>query len=583
MSGPPGLNWRVKSEAGLVYPPAPFSSSEQLQYPILAEPAGPDRFLIVDELAVDRGVPVRIECRTLLVERSHHISFDHLRPGRLGAYGRVVNESTLAMLLRAEWQLLLTGHDGAVQRSLSLSSLSKRFPRIFSPTPAGTFLILFLDSSAKFDLVEMDHEGRMLWCLESPGWLGVPASLQLLANDNILLADEVRHIAVEIDRVGAAVWQFGRSGDPSDGMDRLSSPKSAHAEPDGTRIVADTRNHRVLEIRPNSLARVALGGAMLIGPGSARRLSSGNYLIADIGNRRVIEAKPNGEIVWQFGNPVSLRRDFSYPRSVEPTADGSLLVADTANNRVVRVHGSRISTLPLVADVSLFWPRAATQEPDGTLVVADGRNSRVVRIGNDGRIQNEIHTILLPQATALRDPHDVRTLPDGNVLVVDPSLDLVFEADWRGRVVRSVGGRASQENGIRLKDPHSAQAIDGGSRWLIADTGNDRLIIIDPRTFALREITTISDGRFLHRLNRPRFAHRHESGITAIADTGNNRLLAIDEDGTLSWELSSIAHPHLTLIDQPRWLYLLGPAEILVCDHYHHRILWLEGSREQPA
>jgi hypothetical protein len=36
-------------------------------------------------------------------------------------------------------------------------------------------------------------------------------------------------------------------------------------------------------------------------------------------------------------------------------------------------------------------------------------------------------------------------------------------------------------------------------------------------------------------------------------------------------------------LDQPRWAKLVNPNEIVVCDHFHHRVLhvrWLQGRQK---
>jgi len=58
-----------------------------------------------------------------------------------------------------------------------------------------------------------------------------------------------------------------------------------------------------------------------------------------------------------------------------------------------------------------------------------------------------------------------------------------------------------------------------------------------------------------------------------IADTGHNRILAATMTGRLIWEISSLPESPLPLLNQPRWVKLINRYEVVICDHFHHRIL----------
>jgi hypothetical protein len=62
-------------------------------------------------------------------------------------------------------------------------------------------------------------------------------------------------------------------------------------------------------------------------------------------------------------------------------------------------------------------------------------------------------------------------------------------------------------------------------------------------------------------------------------DTANNRVLAANADGQLVWLLSAVPDSPISTLDQPRWAHLLARNEVLICDHYNHRILHLRYER----
>ena len=224
-----------------------------------------------------------------------------------------------------------------------------------------------------------------------------------------------------------------------------------------------------------------------------------------------------------------------------------------------------------VAGDGLFWPRCARTTSSGSLLVADGRNGRVALISAAGDVEAELRTLRLEPPLDLDDPHDVRELPCGRLLVTDAQLDLVVEVDWDGHVSRSVGGPTGS---VRLADPHSAQLLPGGE-LLICDSGADRLLWVDADGSPARELRILRRRRRLWRLRGPRHADLAACGLLVVCDTANNRVLAAEPSGELVWELTEVPGSPLPWLNQPRWAHLLGPDDVLVADHYHHRVLRL--------
>lgn len=563
------MNWSLLSEHGLVSPPPSGGDPPvTLRFPTHAEQGDEGTLLVVDERSSHKSVPIRSECRTLCVSRTGAVLYDSAADGIDDGDGRLMDEGRLALLRRTQWELLVQSIRGERIGRIPLWSFSKRWPRFVSWTKRGTFIGVFLDRAHLFDMVEFDLQGRLLWCLK-PGAvpIGVPTSVQLQPDDRLLVADEFRHVVLELDRDGGVRWQHGTADRPSDREDALSSPRCAVRLRDGRRMIADTRNHRVLMVSDAGRAEpLAVAPEDLSSPTSVAALPGGGCLIADAGNGRIVEVDGQGCVVWRYGRRLADRRMLSFPRSVEP--DGAaLLVADTANNRIVRATAHALATVPTPP---LFWPRSARRTPSGALLIADGRHSRVLEAGPGG-VFRELRGTVSGGHGPFHDPHDAHELPNGHLLVVDPGPGIVMEIDWEGRVHWSCSSAA----GEALSDPHSAQLLRDGT-VLICDTGNHRLVWADRRGATVREASVLvsGDGRF--RLNRPRHAHVSEEGSLVVTDTGNNRVLGLRGAAEVEWELTSVPGSTLSDLDQPRWARLVGGSRLLVCDHYHHRILQLE-------
>ncbi|MGB7932385.1 MAG: NHL repeat-containing protein [Gammaproteobacteria bacterium] len=565
------MTWTVVNETGAG--PATLSAAGEKQLlhsPAFAVQADDGTYLIVDELGREKQVPFSFGCRTIRVDADGSILYDSQTSGIDDGYGCLLDDGFMAILRRTKWELLIISPDGVIADVLYLDTFSKRLPRYVSWTCNGTFLVVFDNRAYDLDIVEIDLQGRLLWCLPSHvRHVGLPASAQLTRSDTILIADPIRHVAMEIDRAGNVVWQFGETKHPSSSLDHLSNPCSIRRLHDGRHVVADTRNHRVMLIDVDGTGREVMpNNGTLRDPAYADVLDNGNYLICDTGNARIIELDQQGDIVWYYGASTVSRRLLSFPRSVEVTASGGYLVADTAHDRIIEILDGRVSEIPFLDEPGLFWPRCVRMLPSGSLLIADARNSRIVEVSAEGFVLRALTHIDLGSTEALQDPHDVRLLPDDRLLITDSHQDLVVVVDWSGRVHQVVGRNGS----IVLDDPHSAQQLDDGS-IAIADTGNHRIVVVDLHGAVVSEISTVYDDLSRLRLNRPRYVEVIPDGTMVIADTGNNRILAATITGRLIWEFSRVPDSPLSRLSQPRWVKLLNRNEVVICDHFHHRIL----------
>jgi hypothetical protein len=569
------MGFALVDEVGITYGPAEAPGravrlpSPALRYPVYAARAADGTTVIVDELAIEKSLHLRAWYRTLRLDPDGVLLADSAEWGDDDAYGFVAGES-LAILRVTQWEIVLLSPAGERVSTLNLSPLSKRMPLTASPTPQGTLLVAFADRPFGVDVVEVDVSGRLLWYLPHLDSLGYAGSVQLLRSGNLLIADEFCHVVVELTRDGSVVQQVGSRRDPGRRGNRLSSPRAAWEGADGTRLVADTRNNRILKVAADGTVEVLPKPAEgLSSPTFAVKLPDGNLLVCDAGNRRVVEYDPGGEVVVQYGEPPAQPRWFSFPRSVETLAGGGLLVCDTAHDRVVVAENGAHNPWPLERTAQLFWPRCARMLPSGSLLVADGRNGRVLEVAPSGEVLRGLDQ--LDGGLSLDDPHDVRLLPSGHLLITDAPLGLVVEADWNGQIFRTVGGDAGPET---LKDPHSAQLLEN-DLVLVCDSGNHRVLWVGADGAAVTELRAFRSDSAWFRFSGPRYAEVSPTGVLVVADTGNNRVLAGAESGELLWELASIPGTRLPFLNQPRWAQLTTAEEVVVSDHCHHRVLRL--------
>ena len=184
---------------------------------------------------------------------------------------------------------------------------------------------------------------------------------------------------------------------------RFHTPSGIAVAADGTIYVADTGNHAVRRVRPDGIVDTAAGGglpglndghstaARFNGPIGVALAENGDLLVADTYNDAIRRVDRTGAVTTVAGGrgpglidgPAREAR-FDTPCGVAVAPDGAVIVADTGNGVVRRVHEGRVTTLwpaPLDAssDISLVRPIGVAAGKDGTLYVTDSRG-RVLQV-----------------------------------------------------------------------------------------------------------------------------------------------------------------------------------------------------------
>src|SRR5204862_1977214 len=168
--------------------------------------------------------------------------------------------------------------------------------------------------------------------------------------------------------------------------------------------------------------------AQLSGPVDVSAMPDGSVLIADSGNNRIRKVAPNGTITTVAGaagicpdptNPCgdggpATAANLTSPRGVASTGDGGFLIADSGNERVRRVA------------------------PDGTISAAAGTGNPCSPLGpppqcGDGGAAT---------SAFLLTPQNVAVLPGGGYLIADTGNDVVRMVSAAG-IITTVAGSYS--------------------------------------------------------------------------------------------------------------------------------------------
>lgn len=264
---------------------------------------------------------------------------------------------------------------------------------------------------------------------------------------NLLIADSQNHRVIEVAPDHSIVWQYG-NGNPGSGPNELNMPYEAVKLTNGHILISDKYNYRVIEVQPMGTS----GGTIAweykepvensIQPSDVRKLANnGNVLITDMERHRVLEVTPvgtnSGTIVWQYGGYGTL----NYPVEAERrpgTPTPYYLITDYLNHRVIEVQATGTGT--------------------GTIVWQYGQT------GNPGSGLNQLNY-----------PSDAMRLICGTILIADYGNGRIIEVSPTGASGGTIVWEYSASTGLPLITPFEAVRM---SNWntLIADFSNNRII-----------------------------------------------------------------------------------------------------------
>lgn len=218
---------------------------------------------------------------------------------------------------------------------------------------------------------------------------------------------------------------------------------------------------------------------------------------------------------------------------------GSILVADAgswggqavevgpAGNAWAAYDGSTFGLLGHVRDL-----HGASLTPSGTVLVADTGNDRVVELDRQNQVVWQF-------AGGLSAPSWAERMPDGDTLIADTGNNRVIEVNPGDSIVFGIGDGGTDV----LNHPTHAQYLPASDTFLVSDAGNNRVMEINRQDqlvwMADGGQDKLGDGSGL---NNPNCAIRLADGNTLIADTGDDRVVELTPARAIAWSVN---------IDQP--------------------------------
>lgn len=260
----------------------------------------------------------------------------------------------------------------------------------------------------------------------------------------------------------------------------------------GHLLIADRFNRRVLEVTADATVTWQFPPAGQAPPPNFGPPDDAFYTP---GFRTVVANSEDGQTVtaidiqkqtvrWQAGTPGwrgAGRNHFNSPDDAVPAQDGTVMVADIRNCRLVHLAASGAWLGALGSGwcrhqppTAFALPNGAFPTADGGLVVTEIQGSWVDRLNADGTVRWSVRAPVVY-------PSDALAYPDGSVLLTDYS--------WPGQVVRlapdgRVLWRFAPRGPQTLNHPSIAIPL-AANRVAICDDERNRILVVDPTTNAV--------------------------------------------------------------------------------------------------
>ncbi len=455
-----------------------------------------------------------------------------------------------------------------------------------------------------------------------------PAGLAVDAQNNLYVADfnNTRVVKFTAPVAGpapaaSAVWgenSFTARGVPQPATNAsLGGPQGLSVDGNGNLYVAVPRDNRVLvfptaNTSTGTVANNVFGQAdfttttantnvfpqasasTLSGPSDVKVDSSGNVFIADTSNNRVIRipaGSKSANQVWGQGNFVSNGANQIKPSSINfpyqmvidySQAPYALYVSDTKNNRVLvwknsvqfqsgdpadlvigqpNLQSSAANvdsgTAQKPTNTSLSAPTGIAVDSGGTLYVADSGNNRVLRYprptAQQGRITPDAvigqgtftsSTSAVVSASSLNTPGGVAIGPNGDLFVADAANNRVLEyqpSPGTGASAIRVYGQPGMNSSLKPSQPSPQTVsapqgiyVDQASNLYVVDSGANRVLAFSNTQTApasgASATYVIGQGNFNGATGGTAFKGPVGIGLDSrgqiyISDSGNNRVL----------------------------------------------------------
>jgi outer membrane protein assembly factor BamB len=241
-------------------------------------------------------------------------------------------------------------------------------------------------------LLVVDPQGRIVWQFPHPGQGGLPipddAFFSPDGREIIATEEDVSAVTVVDVATGRIVYRYGQVGVPGNGPNQLSNPDDAMLLADGSIVLADIKNCRLLLLRPPSHQPAETLGSPVQGcihdpprawgsPNGAFPLQGGGVLVTEINGSWVDALSAGGHLLWSTHPP-----GVYYPSDSNEVRPGLYVTVGWQSPGILETF-DRTGRLhwryrPRTGSPPLDHPSLAEPLPNGDFLVTDDFNDRVI-------------------------------------------------------------------------------------------------------------------------------------------------------------------------------------------------------------
>jgi hypothetical protein len=465
-----------------------------------------------------------------------------------------------------------------------------------------------------------------------------PAFFTLVNYDHLLIADTGNHRVMETDLDGNITWEYGRFGISGFKQNYLSSPSYIHKTYDGTYLVTDTGNNRVIELTRyvdidtgNYEMKIDWGFgteiniiegkdesilSRLNNPTMSIKQFSGNILILDTGNKRLIEVSPEKEINWEYNTETDDdASNISNPSGFTILKNKDiLLVGDDKYVQIMPSAGNKVIWTSTRQKLALRTNFATSQEQIVKIRVAYGsapqvrprapkyvlRDPKVLKMELEELITQRYMEAVIPPPRWEDSEKPVSWLTPGKtvlpmpVVLIDKVNNKVMLADREANVFWSYGDD-KVEKLVRVKMVHITP-----EKTVLITNGKGLMEVSHPN-LSNYYLQAGNEGK----LNNPdvlvsdvservwvyscyaQSAVRLENGNTLISDFKKFRVIELNKAEKVVWEHQHISPNALasfaTRLGNGNTLITYSSTHIVVEVNHEHKIVWSFGQNKISA
>jgi len=355
-----------------------------------------------------------------------------------------------------------------------------------------------------------------------------PRAITLSPDGNSLIIADTGNCRIERCSLTGVSLETTGSIPASSTVGRFDQPRGAAVTTAGVLVVADTRNARIQRSAPATSWATpwatpwsttnANPGFLSAPEAVAADPVSGVRYVADSANSRILRYASDGTYLGVFVPAGAGVGEVTNPKGLLVLDDGTVVVADTGNNRV-QVFTPAGEYVRSIGVGQLKGPRAMALSALGVFFVADTENSRVARfdwstglyVSQVGTPGSGVGQLSLPQGVALVGTNVLWIADTGNNRVQKYNVGAPVAT------VQTLSGSAGGPVGDGLKRPSAVLTV--GTDVVVVDSNNNRLARCDSQATWIEKY----DGTDTH-------AGAFDAPV-AIASAPDGRTLVVERDG----------------------------------------------------